>query len=88
MAINEIEITSYDDYGDYLRTRELIESLPSIEQHGKWVKNPEYHGDDVSGFIDNHFSCSVCGKEAIINAYGFYDLTPFCPNCGTKMDGD
>ena len=30
-AIDEIEITSFDDYGDYMRARELIEQLPSAQ---------------------------------------------------------
>ena len=73
-----------DEYNG--RSIEAIRNLPSAERLGQWKKNPEYRGDDVSGFIDNHFSCSVCGKEAVINPYGFYDLTPFCPNCGAKME--
>lgn len=52
---------------------------------GKWIKIPEFHGDDVSGFIDNHFSCSECKKEAAINPWGFYILSDFCPNCGADM---
>ena len=44
---------------------------------GKWIKIPEFCGDDVSGFIDNHFSCSECKKEAEINSYGFYILSEF-----------
>lgn len=54
---------------------------------GKWVKIPEFCGDDVSGFIDNHFSCSECKKEADINPWGFYILSDFCPNCGADMRG-
>ena len=52
---------------------------------GKWIKIPEFCGDDVSGFIDNHFSCSECKKEAEINPWGFYILSDFCPNCGVDM---
>ena len=52
---------------------------------GKWIKIPEFCGDDISGFIDNHFSCSECKKEAEINPWGFYILSDFCPNCGVDM---
>lgn len=65
---------------------EDIRSLPSVEpKTGKWIKIPEFCGDDVSGFIDNHFSCSECKKEAEINSWGFYILSDFCPNCGADM---
>jgi len=66
----------------------LIENAPTIEperKKGKWIKNPEYIGDDTSGFIDNHFSCSECKKEAEINSWGFYILSDFCPHCGADM---
>lgn len=64
----------------------LIKKLPSAEpKTGKWIKMPEFRGDDVSGFIDNHFICSECKKEAEINSWGFYILSDFCPNCGADM---
>jgi len=67
---------------------EEIKGLPSAQperKKGKWIKNPEYIGDDISGFIDNHFSCSECKKEAEINSWGFYILSDFCPHCGADM---
>ena len=65
-------------------------SITSAEprKKGKWIKIPEFCGDDVSGFVDNHFSCSECKKEAEINSWGFYILSDFCPNCGADMRGD
>ena len=65
-----------------------IDALPPAQlecKKGKWIKIPEFCGDDVSGFIDNHFSCSECKKEAEINPWGFYILSDFCPNCGVDM---
>ena len=69
---------------------EYIRALPSAQperKKGKRIKIPEFCGDDVSGFIDNHFSCSECKKEAEINSWGFYILSDFCPNCGADMRG-
>ena len=64
-----------------------IMRFPSADRPtGKWIKIPEFCGDDVSGFIDNHFICSECKKEAEINPWGFYILSDFCPNCGAKME--
>lgn len=70
--------------------KRIVDSMPTIEpkhKKGKWIKVPEFCGDDVSGFIDNHFSCSECKKEAEINPWGFYILSDFCPNCGADMRG-
>lgn len=67
--------------------KELCE-MPSAQPErktGKWIKTPEFCGDDVSGFIDNHFMCSECKKEAEINIWGFYILSEFCPHCGARM---
>ena len=73
---------------DYKGIMEYINELPSAQperKKGKWIKIPEFLGDDVSGFVDNHFSCSECKKEAEINPWGFYVLSDFCPNCGADM---
>ena len=45
----------------------------------KWVVVP----DEV--FADRYF-CSVCLNEPIIDLYGQYCLSNYCPNCGAKMD--
>lgn len=64
---------------------EILNQVEPKSKTGKWIKNPEYIGDEISGFIDNHFSCSECKKEAEINSWGFYTLSDFCPNCGADM---
>lgn len=52
-----------------------------------WKKNPVYHGDDTSGFIDLNWSCSNCGGQApIIPYWDMYDLVDICPHCGEKME--
>ena len=74
---------------DGIAVHEAIELLEKPERKkGKWIKIPEFCGDDVSGFIDNHFSCSECKKKAEINPWGFYILSDFCPNCGADMRGE
>lgn len=68
---------------------DVIEQLPSAEpKHGKWIRNNTYHGDDTSGYVDPDWTCSECGKNAIVNPWMMYDLTNFCPNCGAKMEAD
>ncbi len=59
----------------------------------EWVKNPQYHGDDTSCFVDPGWCCSECGTRAPTIPYcGMYNLVDICPHCGEKMeyggDGD
>ena len=67
-----------------------IMRFPTVDaepvRHGHWVKSSEYRGDDTSSYIDNHWKCSECGKEAIVNEWYMYDLTDYCPHCGAKMN--
>lgn len=47
--------------------------------HGEWEERTRmlsWCDDDV----DVYFVCSACNEEN-------YGETPFCPNCGAKMDG-
>ena len=48
--------------------------------HGRWVKCKDW---------DYDYKCSVCEGYAGEDGDGdHYKLTPYCPNCGAKMDGD
>ena len=88
----------FDTDDDMCKVEDFIHSQPDANifsttnvverKKGQWIKMPEFRGDDVSGFIDNHFSCSECKKEAEINSWGFYILSDFCPHCGAEMKGN
>lgn len=52
----------------------------------KWIKTSVYHGDDISGFIENIYKCSNCGQEAPLNEWFMIDLTDVCPHCKALMD--
>lgn len=55
-----------------------VDAVPAV--HGRWLVKQEslqYCWDDV----DVYFECSICKS----NTFG---ESPFCPNCGAKMDGD
>lgn len=61
---------------------EFAESLPTIEAaevvHAEWIVKSEparYFSGEIKSFY-----CSECGKES-------YPQSPYCPNCGAKMDG-
>lgn len=71
--------------GDIL---DAIEKVPTADvqevRHGKWIKKQEdiYWGNP---FIRRN--CSICGVEPFYQeGLGVYNLTPYCPNCGAKMD--
>ena len=57
---------------------------PTIEaepvRHGEWYLLDECSNAGVY--------CSVCGKKVYKEKYANQKLkSPYCPNCGTKMDG-
>lgn len=63
---------------------EEIEAELAEVKHGKWIKKQEdiYWGNP---FIRRN--CSICGGEPFYQeGLGVYNLTPYCPNCGAKMD--
>ena len=46
-----------------------------IPKRGKWIGR------------QNHKKCSVCGRQAIYDVALQSDMkTPYCPNCGAKME--
>ena len=57
---------------------DVLNSIPAADVapvvHGRWVCVNKI--DPISGY-----RCSKCRRIV-----GF-DLTPYCPNCGAKMDG-
>lgn len=54
----------------------LIADAPTVDavpvKHGRWI----YENDDPS-----MIPCSMCGYQVFR-----YNNTPYCPNCGAKMD--
>lgn len=80
-AIDAIEITPFEDYGDYIKASELIKRLPTVEpKRGKWL-------------WDKGYFCSECHEEAFSQKFTMftddpmYFPTTFCPWCGADMRG-
>lgn len=73
----EALIAEYDrvHIGEPGKARKLIEDAPTIEPErtGKWT----YVTD---GYVD-YFRCDMCGKPVFAD-------TPYCPNCGARMEGE
>lgn len=59
------------DYLDEIANTSAIDAAPV--KHGEWKK------------IQNFAKCSECMHEVNWGSKDF--LSPYCPNCGTKMDG-
>ena len=82
----EIEKIKQED-GLYVELRDVVKMVcaaPTVDAvevvHGRWVKCKEW---------DYDYKCSVCEGYAGEDVDGdHYKLTPYCPNCGAKMDGD
>ena len=71
----------------------FAEDAPTLDTvevvHGRWI-------DIYDGIYANPiYKCSVCGNSAPIEErypvigrmYTDWSFTPYCPNCGAKMDG-
>lgn len=66
-------------WNDYA-IKDIIRHIPATDvapvKHGYWIK------------IENYaFKCTSCGKM-YWESEGYAARTHFCPNCGTRMDGD
>lgn len=76
-----------DEIGSYLQGRCVGALLfaPAADvvelKHGKWYRHDKkIHGDTC-------YHCSVCEKMALTDCGMVWELTPYCPFCGAKMDG-
>lgn len=61
-------------------------NAPTVEPEsqvypGEWVEIPD---DEFAPKV----VCSACGNIAIVDAYGEYQQTRYCPYCGARMEGE
>ena len=76
------------EFGDALKE---IPSAQPEPKHGKWIDTGKTElnlEDDAELRI---FRCSECGLEVSVAKYPHeksFFLTPFCSNCGAKMEAD
>ena len=47
---------------------------------GHWIKVYDEDG------CTKDWVCDRCGQSAITNEWLLYDLSPYCPHCGAKME--
>lgn len=68
-----------------MRLNRLETSMAKPVKHGKWIWIKDYR--DCEGDIYSQYKCSCC-DFCVGGVYSLKDLTHFCGNCGTRMDGD
>lgn len=65
-----------------------LRRLPAAEvqpvRHGRWILESTHEGleDDP----EQYWECSLCGCGS--DSFDTVYHTPYCPNCGAKMDGE
>ena len=62
-----------------------IKAMPAADvvevKHGKWYQHDKKtHGDSL-------YHCSVCERIALTDCGMVWELTPYCPYCGAKLEG-
>ena len=75
-AWNVFEEAAWWNNADKDEAQDLLDRVPTIDaepvRHGRWIRM-----DDTF----TKWQCSACGVK-------YHDICwPYCPNCGTKMDG-
>lgn len=48
--------------------------------HGRWIEHEDMIESYLADCTEVFYECSACGGKQVIGE------TPYCPNCGAKMD--
>lgn len=58
-----------------------IDNAPTVDAievvHAKWERNEH-----------DKIVCSRCKNEPLLDDFGYWVMSKYCPNCGAEMDGD
>lgn len=70
---------------NYARLKRHINDAPAVDAapvvHGRWIEKVDMVESYLADSTEVFFECSVCESPN-------YGESPYCPNCGAKMDGD
>lgn len=78
----------------------VIRQMPTVDAeavvHGRWTAQCVVETDCGWTLEDMPYNeyqhsnpiCSICRKTALLDGGEDYVTSPYCPNCGAKMDGD
>lgn len=81
-----LPVTTLTDGGYWTKDvvyKQDIDAAPTIDpeslrQHGRWIKAAAYNAGKINAVY--------CSKCKLYQAAGLWDLYPYCPYCGAKMD--
>lgn len=59
-----------------------LQSKDAEVVHGRWIEHEDMIESYLADCTEVFYECSACGGKQVIGE------TPYCPNCGEKMDGD
>lgn len=80
LAVEALElVTSYEG-----TINKLTEAL-NQQKEGHWITWKEA-GNEIAS--ETRFECSVCHDSAQTLCNGLDLLSPYCPNCGARMESD
>ena len=86
--LEDASMISDGEYSGYCTEDVCLGDIPAADvtpvRHGRWL---EYENDVDRGY---HY-CSHCKRQAINYSDGGVIteiLSPYCPNCGAKMDAE
>lgn len=66
---------------EFIANRQIIDAEPV--RHGTWEMRRKMLKTDHAMLLGTYPTCSLCGHAES----GVDRSTPYCPNCGAKMDG-
>ena len=68
--------------------RKFVNNRPGVDaepvRHGTWEMCRKTIKTDFATLTGTYPTCSLCGHAE----FGMDKSTPYCPNCGAKMDGE
>ena len=68
-----------DEIDDYINIKDLYVAIEALQERpkGRWKRNEH-----------DKIVCSNCKNEPLLNDFGFWSMSNFCPNCGRDNRGD
>lgn len=85
LKATKLDDFAFDNWYPCWQMSLCIKNAPAVEAieviHAHWIMEPAGMG------FSPDYRCSACRKFAREDNRNNAILSPFCPNCGTRMDG-
>ena len=71
-----------DEIWKFTAMTERFQTVDAVEVvHGRWIEKIDMAASYLAECEEWFYECSVCNTPN-------FGESPYCPNCGAKMDGD